>query len=117
MESGDQILTFVKMFYGSPSTYLWEDELGNSQDIPQGVGGEQGDPLMPLLFAHLSALVTFFKIKEEATKVTKIEQQSAAHRPQTHRFGSGPPPPRLSEAWNHLRPRSTFAPTRRGKKP
>ena len=44
MESGDQILPFVRMFYGSPSTCLWEDELGNSQDIPQGEGGEQGDP-------------------------------------------------------------------------
>ena len=27
------------------------DEMGNPQDIPQGEGGEQGDPLMPLLFA------------------------------------------------------------------
>ena len=25
--------------------------MGNSQDIPQWEGGEQGDPLMPLLFA------------------------------------------------------------------
>ena len=51
MEQGDQILPFVRCFYGSPSTYLWEDETGNVQDIPQGEGGEQGDPLMPLLFA------------------------------------------------------------------
>ena len=51
MNSGDQILPFVRMFYGSPSKYVWEDEMGNSQDIPQGEGGEQGDPLMPLLFA------------------------------------------------------------------
>ena len=51
MDSGDQILPFVRMFYGSPSTYVWEDEMGNPQDIPQGEGGEQGDPLMPLLFA------------------------------------------------------------------
>ena len=28
-----------------------EDETGNVKDIPQGEGGEQGDPLMPLLFA------------------------------------------------------------------
>ena len=35
----------------SPSTYLWEDETGNVQDIPQGEGGEQGDPFMPLLFS------------------------------------------------------------------
>ena len=51
MEQGDQILPFVWCFYGSSSTYLWEDETGNVQDIPQGEGGEQGDPLMPFLFA------------------------------------------------------------------
>ena len=51
IDSGDEILPFVRMFYGSPSTYVWEDEIGNSQDIPQGEGGEQGDPFMPLLFA------------------------------------------------------------------
>ena len=47
MEDGDQVLPFVRC----PSTYLWEDELGKPQDIPQGEGGEQGDPFMPLLFA------------------------------------------------------------------
>ena len=51
MEDGDQVLPFVRCFYGSPSTYLWEDELGTTEDIAQGEGGEQGDPLMPLLFA------------------------------------------------------------------
>ena len=51
LEGGDQILPFVRMFYGSPSTYLWEDEMGVTQSIPQGEGGEQGDPLMPMLFA------------------------------------------------------------------
>ena len=29
----------------------WEDENGTTQIIPQGEGGEQGDALMPLLFA------------------------------------------------------------------
>ena len=51
MENGDQILSFVRCFYGSPSTYLWEDEMGVTQHIAQGEGGEQGDPLMPMLFA------------------------------------------------------------------
>ena len=51
MEGGDKILPFVRCFYGSSSTYLWEDELGATQYISQGEGGEQGDPLMPLLFA------------------------------------------------------------------
>ena len=39
------------MFYGTPSKFLWEDELGVVNHIPQGEGGEQGDPLMPLLFS------------------------------------------------------------------
>ena len=51
MEDGDQILPFVRMFCGNPSTFLWEDEMGVTQSIPQGEGGEQGDPLMPMLFA------------------------------------------------------------------
>ena len=41
---------FVRQFYGQPSACFWDDELGNTQVIPQGEGGEQGDPLMPLLF-------------------------------------------------------------------
>ena len=41
---GEQIL------YGQPSTYLWEDDVGEVHTVPQGEGGEQGDPLMPLLF-------------------------------------------------------------------
>ena len=51
MEDGDQILSLARCFYGSSSTYLWEDELGNTQKIPQGEGGEQGDPLMPMFFS------------------------------------------------------------------
>ena len=51
MEQGHRILPFVRCFYGSPSMCLWKDETGNVQDIPQGEGGEQGDSLMPLLFA------------------------------------------------------------------
>ena len=51
IEDGDRVLPFVRCFNGSPSTYMWEDEMGVSQEIPQGEGGEQGDPLMPMLFA------------------------------------------------------------------
>ena len=51
MDRGDEILPFVRCFYGSPSTYLWEDEMGMSHENAQGEGGEQGDPLMPMLFA------------------------------------------------------------------
>ena len=34
----------------APSTHLWEDDSGEVHTVPQGEGGEQGDPLMPLLF-------------------------------------------------------------------
>ena len=51
MEGGGQAIPFVRLFYGSPSSYLWEDSSGITHTIPQGEGGEQGDPLMPLLFS------------------------------------------------------------------
>ena len=43
MEDGDQILPFMRMFHGSPSTYLWEDELGNSQSH-KGSEGSKATP-------------------------------------------------------------------------
>ena len=39
------------MFYGRPSTDLWELADGTVHHIPQDEGGEQGDPLMPLFFS------------------------------------------------------------------
>ena len=30
-------LPFVRMFHGSPSEYLWEDDFGETHSIPQGV--------------------------------------------------------------------------------
>ena len=45
------VLPFASMFYGSPSTYLFYDERGIAHEVRQGEGGEQGDPLMPCLFA------------------------------------------------------------------
>ena len=41
----------VSQFYGSPSTYLRENEEGGVHEIWQGEGGEQGDALMPALFS------------------------------------------------------------------
>ena len=43
-------LPFIRMFCGSPSEYLWEDEVRIVHRIPEG-GGEQGDAMMPLLFS------------------------------------------------------------------
>ena len=51
VHGGAETLPFVRMFYSSPSRYLWEDQEGVVHTIDQGEGGEQGDPLMPLLFS------------------------------------------------------------------
>ena len=51
LEEGDQILPFVRQFYGCPSTHIWEDDMGNIHEVAQEEGGEQGDPLMPALFS------------------------------------------------------------------
>ena len=48
---GAQVLPFVRQFYGSPSRYLWIDDESKVHSIPQGEGGEQGDAMMPLLYA------------------------------------------------------------------
>ena len=52
VEGGGQAIPFVRSFCGSSSSYLWEDRFfWHHHTIPQGEGGEQGDPLMPLLFS------------------------------------------------------------------
>ena len=45
------VLPFVRLFYGKDSKYVWYDEEGLPHEICQGEGSEQGDPLMPALFA------------------------------------------------------------------
>ena len=45
------ILPLVRLSYASPSRYSWWDEDGQRRTVVQAEGGEQGDPLMPLLFA------------------------------------------------------------------
>ena len=39
------------MFDGSPSEYIWEDADGTIHIFQQAEGGEQGDAMMPLLYA------------------------------------------------------------------
>ena len=48
---GDSALPFVVQFYGNPSSYLWEDDVGDIHEICQLEGGEQGDPMMPMLYS------------------------------------------------------------------
>ena len=36
---GSSVMPFVQMFYGQPSAYLWQDDLGEAHTIHQGEGG------------------------------------------------------------------------------
>ena len=51
MPRASAILPFVRLSYAQPSTYSWFDEEGERKVVTQAEGGEQGDPLMPLLFS------------------------------------------------------------------
>ena len=44
-------LKFARFACAETTTYVWEDDEGVRHHIRQGEGGEQGDPLMPLLFS------------------------------------------------------------------
>ena len=45
------LLPFARFADAETTTYVWEDDEGVRHHIRQGEGGEQGDPLMPLLFS------------------------------------------------------------------
>ena len=49
-EVAPELLPFVRLSYGRPSTYSWWDDQGRRRQIQQGEGCEQGDPLVPALF-------------------------------------------------------------------
>ena len=51
VDGGGSVLPFVRQFCRSPSTCWWDDDEGVTHEIVQGEGGEQGDPLMPVLYA------------------------------------------------------------------
>ena len=44
MVDGKKITPFVRQFYDSPSTFLWEDDIGDIRRARKGEGGEEGDP-------------------------------------------------------------------------
>ena len=51
LENLQPLLPLVSLLYGSESRFLWTDAKGNTHTVRQAEGGEQGDPLMPALFA------------------------------------------------------------------
>ena len=68
---GAEALPFVRQFYGSPSRYIWTDDQGTVHSIPQGEGREQGDAMMPLLYAlgQHKALVNIAAQLKESEKL------------------------------------------------
>ena len=73
LPAANAILPFVRLSYAQPSMYAWESETGDTKMIPQGEGGEQGDPLMPLLFS----LGIHDALAEVATHLEEGEQLCA----------------------------------------
>ena len=63
------MLPFGELFYGAPSCYLFEASDGSTRMVYQGEGGEQGDALMPALFA----LGTDNALKHAATRLEEGE--------------------------------------------
>ena len=51
VRGSDTALLFVLQFYSEPSQYFQTDDTGHTHVIHQGEGGEQGDALMPMLYA------------------------------------------------------------------
>ena len=41
----------ARLWYGRPSEYVWHDQHNQPHTVTQAEGGEQGDPLMPVLFS------------------------------------------------------------------
>ena len=73
---GGETIPFVRMFHGSPSTYVWEDAEGVEHSILEGEGGEQEDPLMPLLYSlgqHGALVATQEELADEETLVAYLD--------------------------------------------
>lgn len=51
LDGAKAVLSFVRLSSAEPTKYVWTDAAGIDHFVAQGEGGEQGDPLMPLLFA------------------------------------------------------------------
>jgi len=79
------LLPFVAMFYGHTSEYYWTNDLGEVWSIDQSDGGEQGDPLMPALFAlgqHPALVSADSKLQELAvTSEAWVSEVDALVRP------------------------------------
>ena len=46
-----RVLPYVRLWYSTPSTYVWIDGNNCPHRVTQAEGGEQGDPFLPALFS------------------------------------------------------------------
>ena len=91
MEGGEAILPFVLQFYGAPSTYLWEDSDGVVHEILQGEGGEQGDALVPALFAlgqHDALVAIQARLRPEERLFAFLDDINVKPVPKSHGHGA-----------------------------
>ena len=73
MPTAQAMLPFVRLSYGTPSRYSWVDADGRQRFVTQAEGGEQGDPLMPLLFS----IGIHGALEEVASSIERGEQLCA----------------------------------------
>ena len=91
VDGGSSALPFVLQFHGNPSSHLWTDDSGVTHGIWQGEGGEQGDPMMPMLYAlgqhqalrsvqsHFGAAESLFAFHDYIYTVSQPERVGDIH--------------------------------------
>ena len=109
---GDSALPFVVQFYGNPFSYLWDDNDGETDEIRQGEKGEQGDPLMPMLYAlgqhqalrsvqsRLRRHERFLALDDDVYAVAQPERIVAVHRILGEELWQQPHSDQCRQIWN-----------------
>ena len=80
----NECLPFVRMFYSEPSEYVLHDSGGVPHIVQQAEGGEQGDPLMPALYAlgqHPALQAAHNHLREETLVAFLDDVYAVVHRP------------------------------------
>ena len=74
--------------------------MGNTQEIPQGEGGEQGDPLMPMLFSlgeHTALEAIQWRLADGEKLLAYLDDVTVICRPE--RMGTRPSCTREHPPW------------------
>ena len=96
----------MSSFYGRPSCYLLEDELGEIHDIQQGEGREQGDALMPMssLGLHEALVAVASQLNADEELVAFLDDIYVILFPRTCRRHSLPVAAGVVEAQSNIPP-------------